>query len=139
MTSDTKGRVMPITYKSEKDVKKQIKKLLDAHGWFWWMPPANGYGKVGISDLNALKNGVFLAVEAKFGSNKPTPMQKAFLESINAESGFGFVVNDANIDAFETFLVNFGEQTDLVAKEQKMSNEGGATLIDAIRALQALI
>jgi len=130
---------MAIVYKSEKDVKKRIKKLLDDYGWFWWMPPANGYGKVGISDLNAIKNGVFMAVEAKFGSNKPTPMQKAFLESVNAESGFGFVVNDTNIDQFEAFLVQFGQQTELVAKERKMSNEGGAALIDAIRALQALI
>lgn len=130
---------MPITYRNEKDVKAQVKKLLDKYGWFWWMPPANGYGRVGISDFHALKNGVFLAIETKFGSNKPTVHQKAFLESINAESAFGFVVSDSNIGAFETFLVNFGEQTDLVAKEQKMSNEAGATLIDAIRALQALI
>lgn len=124
---------------SEKDVKKRVKQLLDQHKWFWWMIPANGYGRSGASDFHALKNGVFLAIETKFGSNKPTAMQRGFLESINAESAFGFVVSDANIDWLEAFLDDFGKETDLVAGQEKMSNEGGARLLDAIRALQALI
>lgn len=126
-------------FKNEKDVKAAVKKLLEAHDWFWWMPPANGYGRVGISDFHALKNGVFLSIETKFGSNKPTVQQKAFLESINTESAFGFVVNDQNLDQLASFLTNFSQQTDLVVAEGKMSNEAGAALIDAIRALQALI
>jgi hypothetical protein len=117
--------------KNEKDVKAKVKKLLDKHSWFWWMPPANGYGKVGIS--------VFLAIETKFGSNKPTAHQRAFLESVNAEHAFAFVVSDSNIEWFEAFLEDFGKETDLVAAEKKMSNDGGARLVDAIRALQALI
>lgn len=125
--------------RNEKDVKARVKKLLDAHNWFWWMPPANGFGKVGVSDFHALKNGVFLSIETKFGSNKPTAHQKAFLESINAETGMGFVVNEQNLEHLEAFLTDFGGQTDLVAKEGKMSNEAGARLVDAIRALQALI
>ncbi len=125
--------------RNEKDVKARVKKLFDVHDWFWWMPPANGYGQVGISDFHALKDGVFIAVETKFGSNKPTPMQKGFLESINAGSAFGFVVNDSNIDQFEIFLTQFGESAALVATEGKMSNMAGATMVDAIRALQALI
>jgi hypothetical protein len=125
--------------KNEKDVKAKVKKLLDKHSWFWWMPPANGYGKVGISDFHALKNGVFLAIETKFGSNKPTAHQRAFLESVNAEHAFAFVVSDSNIEWFEAFLEDFGKETDLVAAEKKMSNDGGARLVDAIRALQALI
>ena len=64
---------MARTFLTEKDVKAEVKKLLNAHDWFWWMPPANGFGKAGISDFNALKKGVFLAVETKFGSKKPTP------------------------------------------------------------------
>lgn len=125
--------------RNEKDVKTRVKKLLDEHGWFWWMPPANGYGKVGISDLQAIKAGVFLAVETKFGKNVPTPHQRAFLTSVNSESGFGFVVNEANLDQLEAFLVNFGESVREVSENKRMGNEAGAILIDAIRALQALI
>lgn len=124
--------------RDEKGVKENIKRLLDHHGWFWWMPPANGYGKVGVSDFHALKNGVFLAIETKFGSNKPTVHQKAFLESVQACDAFGFVVNDKNIEHLGWFLTDFQQQTDMVATEQKMSNEAGARLVDAMRALMAL-
>jgi Holliday junction resolvase len=125
--------------KNEKGVKDKVKKLLVKHGWFYFMPPANAYGRSGISDFIALKAGVMLAIETKFGSNKPTAMQKAFLESINAESAFGFVVNEGNLDWLAAFLEDFGAQTELVASEGKMANEAGARLVDAIRALQALI
>lgn len=125
--------------KNEKDVKKKVKALLDKHGWFYWMPPANAYGRSGISDFNVIKAGVFLAIETKFGPNKPTAMQTAFLNSINAEGGFGFVVNDNNLNWLGTFLEDFDAQTALVGKEGKMANEAGARMVDAIRALQALI
>lgn len=125
--------------KSEKDVKAKVKKLLDKAGWFWWMPPANGFGKVGVSDFHALKNGVFIAIETKFGSNKPTAHQRAFLESINAESAFAFVVNEQNVDWLESFLKDFAEQTSSIAEKRQMSNEAGARLLDAIRALQAML
>jgi hypothetical protein len=124
---------------SEKGVKHAVKKLLDQHGWFWWMPPANGFGKVGVSDFNALKHGVFLTIETKFGSNKPTVHQRAFLESVQAESGFAFVVNETNIDQLEIFLKNFSEQTKEVMANNQMSNEAGAAMLDALRALTALI
>lgn len=125
--------------RDEKGVKENIKRLLDAFGWFWWMPPANGYGKVGISDFHALKNGVFIAIEAKFGSNKPTAHQKAFLESVQATDAFGFVVNEKNLEHLKWFLTDFQGQTELVAAEQKMDNEAGARMVDALRALMALI
>ena len=124
--------------KNEKDVKKRVKALFDKYDYFWWMVPANGYGKSGVSDFHAIKDGVFLAVETKFGSNKPTELQRAFLESINANTAYGFVVNDKNLDWLEVFLRNFNEQAEEVATNQRMSHEAGASLIDAIRALQAL-
>jgi hypothetical protein len=60
-------------------------------------------------------------------------------KSVNAESGFGFVVNEANLDQLEAFLVNFGESVREVAENKRMGNEAGAILLDAIRALQLLI
>lgn len=125
--------------KNENDVKKRVKKLLEQHGWFWWAIGASMYGKGGTSDIHALKSGVFLAIETKFGRNTITPLQRGFLESINAEGGFAFVVNEKNVEWLQTFLKKFGDETDRVAAEKQMSHEGGATLLDAIRALQALI
>ena len=122
--------------KSEKDVKKKVKQILDKHDWFWWMTPANGYGKSGIADFCALKNGTFLAIETKFGGNKPTVLQVAYLQSINAEDSFGFVVDEHRVEWLDTFLTSFRKAQ--VAKGQKLepTEADGAAMLNAIRAMQ---
>ena len=124
---------------SEKDVKAKIKKLLDKHGWFFFMPPANGYGKAGIADILALKAGVFLAIEAKFGKNQPSPMQVAFLNSIRAEDGFAFVVNESSVEWLEAWLGAFNRSSEAVGRQQQVTHEDGATMIDAIRAMTMVL
>lgn len=126
---------MAKTYASEKDVKASVKKLLDKHKYFWWMPPANGFGKVGVSDFNALRGGVFVAVETKFGNNKPTVQQKAYLQSVIAEDGFGFVVSEKNIHWFELWLDAFDKAAEATSRKEKVSSEIGAAMLDAIREL----
>lgn len=124
-----------ITYNSEAKVKKRIKQLLDKHEWFWWMPPMNGFGKVGVSDFNSLRKSVFLSVEAKYGGNKPTAQQKAYLESIIAEHGIGLVVDEKTLSLFERWLELFDKQTVLMQKREKLSPEEGAEFLDAVKAL----
>ena len=89
---------------NEAGVKREVRKLLAKHGWFVWMPPANGYGKAGISDFHALKDGKFLAIETKYGDNTPTPMQAKFMASIAAAGGYAVVVNEMTLDTFEFLL-----------------------------------
>jgi pantoate kinase len=122
-------------YKSEKDVKTEIKRLLKHHGWFFWMPPMNGYGASGVSDILAIRDGVFLAIEAKFGANKPSALQKSFLESVMAESGFGFVVNDKTVGALQTWLEAFDRATMAAGVNTKPLPEDGAAMLDAIRIM----
>lgn len=126
------------TYTKEADVKNEVKKLLKKHGWFWWMVPMNGYGQSGVSDFNALRAGVFLAVETKFGTNKPTPLQKAYLQSVTAEGGFGFVVNDRNIAQFAGWLETFDRSTKAVEAGQTPSAEDGSYMLNAIAAMTEL-
>lgn len=85
-------------FKTEADVKAAVKKLLVGAGWYYWMPPAAAYGRSGISDFHAIKDGVFLAIETKFGNNKPTPMQVQFLGHISAHGGRTLVINEKNLD-----------------------------------------
>lgn len=125
--------------RTEKDVKARVKKALDVYNYFWFSPPANGYGKAGISDILAIKDGVFMAVETKFGSNKPTALQRAFLDSIRAEHGYGFVVHDKNIEWFEAFLAAFDRSAQAIGRKEQPSPEDGATMLNAIRELTALI
>lgn len=124
-----------IEYRREADVKKQVKKLLDKYNWFWWCPPANGFGKIGVSDFNALQNAVFLAVETKFGNNKPTAHQKAYLDSIIAEKGYGFVVSEKNIVFFEQFLDAFSRSIKHIMKGEKPADDDGSMMLNAIRVL----
>lgn len=129
----------PKVYNRENDVKKAIRNLLDHYGWFHFAVPANGYSLGGVSDRLAVKAGVFLAIEAKFGSNKPSTLQKAFLESVMAEGGFGFVVNEKNIDQLARWLDAFDRSTTAVSKNEKVADEDGAAMLDAVRELTAAV
>lgn len=124
---------------SEKDVKREVKKLLDAHEWFWFMPPANGYGKAGISDFLAIRAGVFLALETKFGGNKPTALQIGFLNSVQAEKGFAFVVSEKNLDWLKAFLIHFDNAAEAVASQQQVDEADGGEMLNAIKMLTELL
>ena len=126
--------------KSESNVKAEVKKLLNQHKWFWWMPPANAYGRSGISDINAIRAGVFLVIETKFNGNKPSTMQKSFIQSVTAEGGFGFVVDEKTLDHLKIWLAAFDRSCELAAKGDKMSDEDGVLMLDAIKAMtEALV
>jgi len=125
----------PPVYTNEKDVKREVKKLLDKHGWFWWMPPANGFGKTGIADINAVRKGVFLAVETKFGANKPTIMQTAFLNSVRQEDCFGFVVCEKRVVWLAMWMQAFDNAVAAQQRQEEPAAEDGAAMIDAIREL----
>jgi hypothetical protein len=127
------------TYTKEADVKTEVKKLLAQHGWFHWMPPANGYGRSGIADIQALRDGVFLAIETKFGPRKPTPMQVQFLNAVTSHGGFGLVVSDRTLEWFAGFLAAFDRSRDAVATKTVPSADDGAYMLNAIDAMtQAL-
>jgi hypothetical protein len=129
--------------KDEKGVKKLIKELLDYHGWFHWMPGANGYGAQGVSDHLALKDGVFLVVEAKFGYNKPKPLQKAFAAQIIANDGCAFCVNEKNIDHLAMWLESFANANEATRialasgadPEKAVPQEHGARMLNAVSVL----
>ena len=124
--------------RKEADVKTYVRRILDKHKWFWWCPPANGFGRPNV-DFNALKSGVFLAIETKFGSNKPTLLQCAYLSSVLAEGGFAFVVNDKNLEIFEAWMQLYAEACDDVLKGMLPDQIDGAAMLDCIRELTRLI
>ena len=131
---------------NEKGVKELIKRLLNFHGWFTWMPGANGFGTQGISDHLAIKDGTFLTVEAKFGTNKPKPTQKAFAGQIIANSGFAFCVNEKNIDHLAMWLESFAIAQEYAKRAMEkgenpdaaVPQEHGARMMNAIAVLTDL-
>lgn len=124
----------------EKGVKAKIKALLNFHGWYTWMPSANGYGQQGVLDHMAFKDGVLLVIEAKFKYNKPSAMQKQFAGSIIANSGFAFCVNETNIDHLAWWLESFEYATMCNSHEPALEvpPEHGARMLNAVSALTDL-
>ena len=122
----------------EDDVKKAVQEVLDEFGYFWWMPPSNMYGKVGISDLHAVKDGVFIAIETKRGSKPPEPTanQIAFLQQIKGAGHFAFVVNMPRVIVLRQFLAAFAEAKKAVQGKKMPEAAAGATMLDAIRIMQ---
>lgn len=89
---------------NEAGVKREVKKLLTKYEWYYWMPPSNAFGRAGIADFNAVRDGRFLAIETKYGSNKPTPLQQRFLNEIEAHGGLAMVVTERNLDELKGLL-----------------------------------
>lgn len=115
--------------KREKDVKASVKKLLSRHGWFWWCPPANGYGRSGISDFHAIRSGVFIAIETKF-NNEPTALQQGFLSSVAAEAGFAFIVDEKRLDNFAAWMDLFDAAVAVAGKGGVPPAKIGGPLLD---------
>lgn len=78
-------------------VKEAIKKILKAHGIFYYMPMSNGMGQVGAPDFLCCFNGRFWAVEAKAPGKRDntTANQDRVIDAINAAGGVAIVVDDA--------------------------------------------
>lgn len=120
---------------NEGGVKKIIKELLNVHGWFVWMPAANGFGKQGVGDFNALKDGVFLNVEAKHKYNKPSAQQKGFAAQVIANDCFALCVNEKTLDHFAWFLESFEISKQFQMRGQEVPAEHGSRLLNAISVL----
>ena len=90
----------------ENKIKKQVKDLLNSHGVFNFPVAASPYGYAGIYDrLAVLPNGKLLAIEVKAPGKKATPLQMEFLKKVNANKGFGFVVDgEEALKALDYFL-----------------------------------
>ena len=135
---------MPKRTKPEgRNVKAPVRKLLDGHGWFWWFPPANAYGQSTV-DIMAFRTGVLIAIETKWHNRELTANQRAFLNSVRAENGFGFVVREGEpgskydvhgVAWLKDFLHAFDNARDAAMRKVQVDPGDGASMLNAIKAL----
>jgi Holliday junction resolvase len=92
----------------EAKVKKKVVDVLKKNGAYYFFPATGGYGRSGVPDIVSCYRGVFIAVECKAGTNKPTPLQQAEMGKIKQAQGFVLVVNEDNIDDVTTLLRDIG-------------------------------
>ena len=88
--------------KKEEDVKKVVKAILkDTPKCWWFMPPANGFGRSGIPDFVGHVNGHFFAVETKFGKGTTTANQEREIAAITQTNGQVWIVRETSVDYWE--------------------------------------
>lgn len=81
----------------EGKVKAKVKKVLKAHGVWYYMPMQNGMGQVGIPDFVCCHRGLFLAIETKApgkGMESLTANQRARRADILDAKGRYLVISD---------------------------------------------
>jgi Holliday junction resolvase len=81
----------------EAKVKKKVVDVIKKYGAYYFFPATGGYGRSGVPDVVCCYRGMFVAIECKAGSNKPTPLQEAEMQKIRQAQGFVLVVNETNI------------------------------------------
>ena len=82
----------------EAKVKKKVVDVIKKNSAYYFFPATGGYGRSGVPDIVCCYRAVFIGIECKAGSNKPTPLQEAEMAKIRQAQGFTLVVNEDNID-----------------------------------------
>lgn len=88
----------------EAGVKREVRKLLKAWGWWYFMPSASKFGTSGIPDFVCCNYGRMLTIETKFGYNKPTELQQARMNEIRAAGGIAIWLNEDKLVKLEILL-----------------------------------
>ena len=81
----------------EAKVKKKVVNVLNSYGAYYFYPVTGGFGRSGVPDIVACYLGLFIGIECKAGTNKPTPLQEAQMALIRKAGGVTMVVNEDNI------------------------------------------
>ena len=82
----------------EAKVKKKVVQILKQYGAYYFYPVTGGYGRSGVPDIIACYKGLFIGIECKAGTNKPTALQQKNLTDIETAGGVALVVNEENIE-----------------------------------------
>ena len=101
----------------ESKVKDKIKAICKSRGAYYAMPVMGGMASNGTPDFLICYKGRFVAVEAKAGKGKATPLQLVRLKEISKANGMALIVNENSIEAFVDVLDNIDAGRDPVFYE----------------------
>jgi Holliday junction resolvase len=88
----------------EAKVKQRVRKILEEHGVYCFMPATGGYGRSGIPDIVGCYRGYFFAIECKAGRGTTTALQDRELRRIREAGGSTFTINENNIEELSAWL-----------------------------------
>jgi hypothetical protein len=90
----------------ESKVKDKIKAICKARGVYYAMPVMGGMASNGTPDFLISYKGQFIAVEAKAGKGKATPLQLVRLNEIVKAGGIAVIINEDNITSLSEVFDN---------------------------------
>lgn len=131
---------------AEKLVKDAVRKILNNHGAYWFMPRGTGLGTSGIPDFICCHHGWFIGIETKSGKNKPTSLQEQQLKEIHKHRGFALVINENNLGALDRLLGLLTSTADIQAdrlddllKANQAAPDTGETIGDFVDLVNILV
>lgn len=89
---------MTTVFKTEKQIKEYVRRMLKARQIYYFMPQGGLYGNAGVPDFICCFNGRFVAIEAKSPQRKEkglTALQRKHAQEIMGSDGKHFVVYDS--------------------------------------------
>lgn len=88
----------------EKKVKDKVVKQLKEQGIYYFFPATHGFGRSGVPDIICCAKGIFLGIECKAGTNKPTALQEKEMQSIRDAGGRTIIINEESLTMLGDFL-----------------------------------
>lgn len=88
-------------------VKAKVKRILEKHGAYFFMPVQSGYGAKTL-DFLVCVCGRFVGIETKAPGKQPTDLQKMHMREIEDAGGRCFVV-DGDVFELEQYLETHAE------------------------------
>lgn len=98
---------------NEKNFENKIKKYLKDNGCWHVKFFANGMTKVGVPDILACVNGLFVAIEVKASNGKPSELQLWNIEKIRQSGGIAIVLYPKHWEEFKTLICKLKNSNDV--------------------------
>ena len=89
----------------EKLFENKIKAFLKKEGaWLVKYWAGNSFTKAGVPDILACVNGIFMAIEVKAATGKPSELQLHTIEEIKKSGGVAFVLYPKDFEKFKQLV-----------------------------------
>jgi hypothetical protein len=88
----------------EGKVKKDVRKILDRYGVYYFMPVPYGYGKAGKGDFVCCVNSKFLSIETKKDKGELTELQDEDRKSIEKSKGIKVKIGPKDLLFLESLI-----------------------------------
>ena len=88
----------------EKNFENKVKQYLKSIDAYYFKVWGGGFQQSGIPDVVACKNGIFIGIELKSSTGKPSELQKYNIKQINESGGVGIILFPEGFDEFKSLM-----------------------------------